>query len=550
MTELRAWQRAAFAAFTQRGEPTDFLVTATPGAGKTLFALAFVNKFLTTRRIDQVIVVVPTDHLRRQWAAAAATQNVVLDPTLGNDVGLMSTDFHGYVTTYAQVASKPLLHRQRCERRRTLVVFDEIHHAGDGLRWGDGVREAFDPAWQRLCLTGTPFRTSGAEKIPFVTYTHVGEGLQSVADYTYSYRDGLTDQVVRPVMFAAYTGTSTWRNSAGDVVSAALSEPLSKEMEQRAWRTALDPKGAWVPHVIRATWDRLKQVRETIPDATALILASNQNDARAYAHLVEIVSGEEPALILSDDPDAATKLEGFAAGSHKIAVCVRMFSEGVDVPSAAILTWMTSYRTPLFFAQAVGRVVRARHRAEVATVFLPAVRPLLMLAAEMETARNHVLALPPSPDEGDMDGLNGLQDALDTARVVNEYETLSAEAEFAHILYEGKAVTAPVTFEEQEFLGIPGLLNPEQTAALLKQREQTTPTNDTGTAPVSTVEHIASLRHDINRLVSYYAARKQLPHANVHALLRRQIPGPPSKSAPITVLEQRRTYIRKLANRP
>ena len=53
----------------------------------------------------------------------------------------------------------------------------------------------------------------------------------------------------------------------------------------------------------------------------------------------------------------------------------------VDVPRAACLAWMTSYRTPLFFAQAVGRVVRARRPGESATVFLPAVRPLLALAA-------------------------------------------------------------------------------------------------------------------------------------------------------------------------
>ena len=71
--------------------------------------------------------------------------------------------------TYAQVAAHPALHRQRTENRRTLVIFDEIHHAGDALSWGDAVKEAFDPARRRLALTGTPFR-SDANPIPFVTY--------------------------------------------------------------------------------------------------------------------------------------------------------------------------------------------------------------------------------------------------------------------------------------------------------------------------------------------------------------------------------------------
>ena len=85
--------------------------------------------------------------------------------------------------TYAQVAAHPALHRQRTENRRTLVIFDEIHHAGDALSWGDAVKEAFDPARRRLALTGTPFR-SDANPIPFVTYLdEPGGGRRSASDY-------------------------------------------------------------------------------------------------------------------------------------------------------------------------------------------------------------------------------------------------------------------------------------------------------------------------------------------------------------------------------
>ena len=51
--------------------------------------------------------------------------------------------------------------------RRTLVILDEIHHAGDSRSWGDGVKAAFEPAVRRLMLTGTPFR-SDDNPIPFV----------------------------------------------------------------------------------------------------------------------------------------------------------------------------------------------------------------------------------------------------------------------------------------------------------------------------------------------------------------------------------------------
>ena len=61
--------------------------------------------------------------------------------------------------------------------------------------------------------------------------------------------------------------------------------------------------------------------------------------------------------------------------------------------------WSTSTSTPLFFAQAVGRFVRARKRGETASVFLPSTGHLLGLAAEMEVQRDHVLGRPVSSDD-------------------------------------------------------------------------------------------------------------------------------------------------------
>jgi superfamily II DNA or RNA helicase len=142
---LRAWQAEALQAYREAAA-TDFLVTATPGAGKTSFALALAAELLERREVNRVVVVAPTDHLRTQWAEAAQAAGILLDPTVKNDDRLRP-DVTGYVTTYAQVAMRPAVHRSRTEHgRRTLVVLDEIHHAGDGLSWGEAVAEAFEPA--------------------------------------------------------------------------------------------------------------------------------------------------------------------------------------------------------------------------------------------------------------------------------------------------------------------------------------------------------------------------------------------------------------------
>jgi superfamily II DNA or RNA helicase len=568
---LRAWQQAALGKYEEQS-PKDYLVTATPGAGKTTFALTLAARLLARREVARVIVVCPTDHLRLQWADAADQMGIVLDPGLTNAVGPVRAGTQGYVTTYAQVAGKPMLHAARATSLKTLVILDEVHHAGDGLSWGEAAEEAFGRAARRLCLTGTPFRTKADERIPFVRYeedSFEGQGgLVSRADFTYGYKEALADSVVRPVVFAAYTGTSRWRNSAGEVVAASLSEAGTKSVEMQAWRTALDPKGQWVPHVIAAMDDRITHLRENgMPDAAGLILASDQDDARDYAKIVRRVTGKAAELILSDDPKASKKIERFATGSARIAVCVRMISEGVDVPRAAVLAWMTSYRTPLFFAQAVGRVVRSRAPHESATVFLPAVRPLLSLAASMEEERNHVMP-PPKTEVGDELDLEPLP-PKEKEDGLPQWEALEADARFAHVLHGGTAHTGEgsgpiaVAPEDEEFLGIPGLLTPAQTAELLSKRDdelrvrianshradgddfmlvEELPDVESG----GSWRDAAELRREINRLVSRVAARTSQPHAVIHTQLRATVPGPPSASASVDVLRARRERLRTM----
>jgi superfamily II DNA or RNA helicase len=533
----------------------DFLVTATPGAGKTTFALALASRLLARRAIDRVVVVCPTDHLRTQWAEAADRAGIPLDAALSNAVGPVRPDLVGYVTTYAQVAAKPALHAARASARRTLVVLDEVHHAGDGLSWGEAVATAFEQATRRLCLTGTPFRTRPDERIPFVRYAAEADGgWCSTADFTYGYREALRDGVVRPVVFAAYTGTSRWRNSAGEVIAASLSETSTKRTEATAWRTALNPKGRWVPHVIAAMDERITHLRESgMPDAAGLVLATDQEDARAYAAIVEQVTGHKPVVILSDDPKASEKIAAFTHGTERMAVCVRMVSEGVDVPRAACLAWMTSYRTPLFFAQGVGRVVRARGTGESATVFLPAVRPLLALAAELEDERNHVIPPPSVDDPLDLD----LERVQTEPAEVDGYELVDADAAFAHVLHAGRAVVSEwtgleISAEDEDFLGLPGILSPEQMASVLARRDSAArkKANTAAEAPPSEAMAAwrsgAALRKEVNRLVGVLAARHGTPHGQIHAQLRRAVPGPASAAASIDVLEGRRDHLMEL----
>jgi superfamily II DNA or RNA helicase len=550
--QLRAWQSEALTAYFEK-QPKDFLAVATPGAGKTSFALTLAANLFARREIDRVVVVAPTEHLKTQWAEAADKINIPIDPNFGSKQGRTSRDFKGIALTYAGVAANPLALRIRVEGFKTLVILDEVHHAGDAMSWGDAVREAFEPAARRLALTGTPFR-SDANPIPFIRYQPDGSGaLRSVADYAYGYGPALTDGIVRPVLFMAYSGDMHWRTKAGDEVAARLGEPMTKDLTNQALRTALDPAGSWIPAVLNAADHRLTEVRQHVPDAGGLVIATDQTHARAYADILKSVTGKMPVLVLSDEAKAGRKISKFSAGDDRWMVAVRMVSEGVDVPRLAVGVYATMTATPLFFAQAVGRFVRARAKGETASVFLPSAPHLLRYAAEMEEMRDHALK-PRSEDESLL-----LAEAEQTETEADadldgehSFAALASDADFDRVVFDGGefglgAYTG--SQDELDYLGIPGLLEPDQVKNLLRQHQATQVARGGAEPPESRSTHgrLRELRKELNGLVAAWHHRTGQPHGVIHAALREECGGPPSAVASEEELQYRIDTIRAWA---
>jgi hypothetical protein len=155
---------------------------------------------------------------------------------------------------------------------------------------------------------------------------------------------------------------------------------------------------------------------------------------------------------------------------------------------------------------------------------------------------------------------------------MQKWEALEADARFAHVLHsgtahtgEGRGATVVLGEEEEEYLGIPGLLTPAQTAELLSKRDDELRIriaashargDDDGFMVVE--DHpeeeavsngwrdVAELRREINRLVNRIAAKTAQPQAVVHTQLRQSVPGPPSASASVEVLRARRERLRTM----
>ena len=252
-------------------------------------------------------------------------------------------------------------------------------------------------------------------------------------------------------------------------------------------------------------------------------------------------------------------------------VAVRMVSEGVDVPRLAVGVYATSTATPLFFAQAVGRFVRARRRGETASVFLPSVPLLLQHAGEMEVERDHALDRTRS-DEGDLfapeDALVGAANRTQTEPGQEEmsFEALEAEATFDRVLFDGGEFgtqAAVGSEEEADFLGLPGLLEPDQVATLLRERQRTqqaargrrsaaAPAQAAAMHPAAAAamhQAVPALRKALNGLVGAWVHRTGIPHGAVHTELRQACGGPPAAQATAEQLQARIDLIRAWALR-
>lgn len=382
---LRSWQSEALKSFSQH-EFGSFLTVACPGAGKTTFALVAARHWCDGKA-KPMVVVVPTQHLKVQWANAALRLGLHFDPDWDSQ-GQTAADMHGIVVTYAQTATSAAQLRRYCQGG--LVILDEVHHAANERSWGDAVAKAFGGAQQRLLLSGTPFRSDN-NPMPFVRYSD-GEYGEAIADYEYGYGEALKDgSVVRPVYFPRFDGHMEWVTAEGEIVEATFEEALSRTDSSARLRTALSPDGEWIRTVIDKADERLSEIRKTHSKAAGLVIAIDHEHAMALANIIQARTGHRPKIALSNDPKASDVIADFALGDDAWIVAVRMISEGVDIPRLRVAIYATTTTTALFFRQAVGRIARYVQGVpdQKAYMFLPNDSRLRTHAVTLAQSRRH-----------------------------------------------------------------------------------------------------------------------------------------------------------------
>lgn len=474
----RDWQRLALDDYCEQ-DRRDYLLEGWPGCGKTNWALMVAAYLLSAHRVSRVVVVTNNNHNKKQWRDAALRFGLEFTTEwMADRVRREGADYVGMCITYHAVACNPEVFRAHL-RVPTLVIFDEIHHAGTDNRWGDSLRHAFGEATHRLALSGTPFRSDN-KQIPFVRYEN---GL-SVPDYPYTYANALSDGVCPPVYFPSFDGRMRWA-SDGDVHEAVFDDTLNDVQASERLRTAIDAKGGWFKEVFAKADAQLTELRKTVPGAAGLILARKIDHAESIADAIEDMGHPRPALAHDDSPDASGAIRAFRDGSSRWFISVRMVSEGVDIPRLSVLIYATNVaESELFFRQAVGRIMRGR---DAAYFYFPKDERLVTFAERIMEIRDHHIS------EDLKEAQQELADWIEQEQPEQKFFPLASSGEASDII-AGGAVYLPEEFAEagrlmEELGGADKWPDRRMVVEMMRRMRVGTLTNTTDTSePVESVE--------------------------------------------------------------
>lgn len=406
-TPLRRWQEEALHATVPGIFRHPILIEACPGAGKTHFGLEVAHRLLVSGEISRVIVVVPSLAIADGWLRSAARSDKsaptvpLRGPRSWRPTDPIGEQWAGTVATYQSLFSNADMYLAHATDpgHRTLVIFDEVHHASVDSGWGRRAQQSFaNLANAVLCLTGTPFRTD-MDPIVFVP----SRDGRAAPHYSYSYGDAIVDLSCRPVQFVHARGTTTFRAEDNQIHKVTFDDTLTDSAQRRRLRTALElVQVDSIAHTLLndANEYLLNLRRLGDPDAGGLVVCVDCDHADQVASfMADHVLGTRPVVACSrihdpSDPAPAQAISAFRSGRDPWLVAVNMVSEGVDIRRLRAVVYLTNRLTELSFRQIVGRVVRTDQSNvdDHGRVYIPADPSLVRMAS---TITEDAALLPP-----------------------------------------------------------------------------------------------------------------------------------------------------------
>lgn len=385
----RRWQREAMDIVVPILRAGEFAtVSATPGAGKTLYGGAVYRQLRDIGDVGRLVTFVPNTHLRRQWAEEVRALNIFLRA----DAITEGDREDGVVLGYQHLSDSRCVEQiiRDAAETPTLFILDEVHHlakdpSGAGA-WAVAVHRLvgdYDrPLHRTLNLSGTLFRSNSRERISTIKYELLDDNrIQTVADYRVTAKELQEAFQLRRIKVLAYDAqmeiTAIDYGALAEQTRIIRAIDLDDEVQLRSpvlAQMVRDPR--YINGILAETVSRLAYASNALEGAPvkALIIADGVDHARQiYAALIEQIGPARAFIAIGSDKAGEDAIAAFRASTNQgIMVAVQKVTEGFDVPDICVLTYLRTWRASLFINQMLGRPMRVTDRERELGLLLPA----------------------------------------------------------------------------------------------------------------------------------------------------------------------------------
>lgn len=470
----RDWQER-FVREYQTNTKKNFLLEACTSAGKTAGAL---NSYVSLKDgLDWkfLISVVPSEHLKRQYAQDANNLfklNLYYSGTskrigrLPTPEELQEQRYNGLVLSYQWLTKSGNAESLRKALEGNLaekifLILDEVHHASDELAFGQACETAFPDhiVSHRLMTSGTPFR-SDKNKIlgNWVEYKQIDENLyQCVPDFRYTLADALRDGVIPPFSFVTLAGEFSYRRGEALYDGKTFTNADNQQELTDALNTAIYVEGGWVENAINWAWERMKRDRaRELPECATYIRVPRIQAAKQMQERIERLTGEKALVVVSkdDEPnennslsskeDSSKLIEQFAKqtgfGATSWIIGVGMLGEGVSINRLKYRIHATNIRASLSFIQDLGRLLRRfpEDQPEPVETLIPAHPDLIKLAIQVMNEVAHVVQIQGENNDSSTENRNDTEELDGNSNTV--FQPLNSTGDFGSQIVDGEEI--------------------------------------------------------------------------------------------------------------
>lgn len=405
---LRVWQEECISTALlkyQLGQ-TNFLVMATPGAGKTRMAGNLASRLFELDRIDLVICFTPSINVNNSFQENLER---ITERRMNGRMGSA-----GQVLTYHNLTFLSGSFWQIFKENRVFVIFDEIHHcSGEDINlsnaWGEKILVNIrSKATYTLALSGTPWRS---DKLPIALARYSGDPKRLECDYIYPLAQAIKDKVCRiPEIVAIDNDSITHTNSAGESTNYnSLSEVLSNTKISYADLLYHD---SIIEYTLKKAVRRLGSIHQRNPRAAGLIVASSIHHAHWIGDILTHKLKQNAIIVTHQHIESQSIINGFEESSSHWIIAVGMISEGTNIPRLQVCCYLSRIKTELYFRQVLGRIVRAKEEpCSYAYLYTLAEKTLLDYARRIGNDLPDHLAIVKIEKMGDSTKLSDVPDA-------------------------------------------------------------------------------------------------------------------------------------------